>query len=72
MMVINGVDLATIKEILGHSDIKMTIRYAHLTAEGKMNAVKTLERQMEVLDSRNTVATEKLTSIPRAITNYMN
>ncbi len=34
MMVMNGVDLATVKEILGHSDIEMTMRYAHPTAEG--------------------------------------
>ncbi len=51
---------AVVKEILGHSDIKMTIRYAHPTPEGKMNAVKALERQMEDLDRRNMVAQAKL------------
>ena len=47
MMVTSGVDLVTVKEILGHSSIEMTMRYAHPTTEGKMNAVKALERQME-------------------------
>ncbi len=69
MMVMSGVDLATVKEILGHSSIEMTMRYTHPTSEGKMNAVKALEKQMEDLDSRNTVATAKLVSVPKAVSN---
>ncbi len=69
MMVMSGVDLATVKEILGHSSIEMTMRYAHPTTEGKMNAVKALEKQMEDLDSRNTVATAKVVSIPKVVSN---
>ena len=34
MMVISGVDLVTVKEILGHFSIEMTMHYAHPTAEG--------------------------------------
>jgi site-specific recombinase XerD len=34
MMVLSGVDLATVKEILGHFSIEMTMHYAHPTAEG--------------------------------------
>lgn len=37
-----GVDLYTIKELLGHSDFSMTQRYAHLGAEHKASAVATL------------------------------
>ena len=72
MMVMSGVDLVTVKEILGHSSIEMTMRYAHPTSEGKMNAVKALERQMEDTDSRNIVATAKVVSMPKAVNNSNN
>ena len=69
MMVMSGVDLATVKEILGHSSIEMTMRYAHPTTEGKMNAVKALEKQMKDLDGLNTGSTAKVDSIPKVISN---
>ena len=42
-MVMGGVDLVTVKEILGHSKIEMTMRYAHPTPENKRKAVAVLE-----------------------------
>jgi len=41
-LVMNGVDLTTIKELLGHKDLKMTLRYAHLAPGHKVNAVEIL------------------------------
>ncbi|MEN6560537.1 MAG: hypothetical protein ABFD52_07170 [Acidobacteriota bacterium] len=41
-MVIGGIDLVTVKEILGHATIKMTMRYAHPTPENKRRAVEVL------------------------------
>lgn len=38
-----GVDIKTIQELMGHKDIKMTMRYSHPTPEHKKLAVKVLE-----------------------------
>ncbi|NIO50013.1 MAG: tyrosine-type recombinase/integrase [Candidatus Aminicenantes bacterium] len=47
LMVMGGIDLVTIKEILGHSDIQMTMRYAHPTPENKIKAVNVLASVFE-------------------------
>ncbi len=39
-----GVDLPTLKELMGHSDISTTMRYVHPTPEHKREAVRKLER----------------------------
>ena len=40
--VMSGVDLATLKEILGHKDISMTLRYSHLAPNHKRKAMENL------------------------------
>lgn len=42
-LVMAGVDLTTVKELLGHKDIKMTLRYAHLAPAHKRSAVNVLD-----------------------------
>ncbi len=39
-----GVDLPTLKELMGHADISTTMRYVHPTPEHKRQAVRKLER----------------------------
>ena len=41
-LVMAGVDLNTLRELLGRVDIKMTLRYAHLVLEHKARAVEKL------------------------------
>lgn len=45
-LVASGADLITVKELLGHADIKMTARYAHSAPEQKIRAVALLENSI--------------------------
>ena len=48
-LVMAGVGLPTVKELLGHKDITMTLRYAHLSSDHKQAAVKKLEKVPTIL-----------------------
>jgi site-specific recombinase XerD len=45
-LVMAGVDLATVKEILRHKSISMTLRYAHLSPKHKQSAVEALGKAL--------------------------
>ena len=41
--VMNGVDIMTVKELLGHKTLAMTLRYSHLSPSHKTRAVNLLD-----------------------------
>lgn len=47
ILVMAGVDLTTVKDLLGHKTLEMTFRYSHLSPSHKRDAVARLENQMD-------------------------
>jgi integrase len=46
-LVMGGVDIRAVQELLGHKDIRVTMRYAHLAPDHMKNAVRVLDRARE-------------------------
>ncbi|HET6516291.1 MAG TPA: tyrosine-type recombinase/integrase, partial [Thermodesulfovibrionales bacterium] len=44
--VMAGVDLISVSRLLGHKDIKMTLRYAHLAPSHQVKAIDILDRAL--------------------------
>jgi integrase len=56
-LIMASVDITTVKELLGHKDIKMTLRYAHLAPSHKVKAVDILD---STLNGQRSVVGERL------------
>jgi integrase len=61
-LVMTGIDLTTVKELMGHKDFKMTLRYAHLSPSHKVKAVDMLDN---VLTAKPTI--QKLYNLREAL-----
>jgi integrase len=74
-LIMSGIDLTTVKELMGHRDVKMTLRYAHLAPAHKIKAVTILdnalngkissvgERLLEPYSQQSGEVTQKLTQL---------
>jgi len=58
-MVMARKDLNTVRELLGHKDLTMTLRYAHLSPNHKTRAFSILDR----ITSQNSPQTEKASKV---------
>jgi len=45
-LVMAGIDITTVKELLGHKTLSMTLRYAHLAPSHKVKAVDILDQTL--------------------------
>jgi Phage integrase family len=63
-LVMAAVDLVTVKDLLGHTGINMTVRYSHLVPEHKAQAVAKLEERfkgsVEETQAQNAVVSPEL------------
>ena len=46
-LVMSGIDLNTVRELLGHKDMAMTLRYSHLAQSHKQRAVDILGKNVD-------------------------
>lgn len=55
-LVMQGVNLKTVQQIMGHKDIRMTMRYAHLSPEYVQKAVETLDKVWSLFGHQSEIA----------------
>lgn len=61
-LVMEGVDIMTVKKLMGHKTLDMTLRYSHLAPNHKMKAVNILDRVLS-LNPPQSVIPQKVVSL---------
>jgi integrase len=69
-LVAAGVDLVVVKELMGHSTITMTVRYAHAAPESKLRAVASLDQGTPALDGHKSVTKRISDKLAKYVTHY--
>lgn len=54
-LVMAGVDLTTVRELLGHKTLQMTLRYAHLAPAHKMQAINVIDKTLSETNYTKTI-----------------
>ncbi len=59
-----GADIMTVKELMGHKDLSMTLRYAHLAPDHKTRTIHLLDRIMSLNPPQTKKASEVVSLRP--------
>lgn len=54
-LVMQGIDIMTVKELMGHKTLDMTLRYAHLAPDHKTKAITILDRVFGKVETTNVI-----------------
>ncbi len=55
-LVMAGVNLTSVKELMGHKTIAVTLRYAHLAPDFQRDAINRLDTYMDIVPSRDVIS----------------
>ena len=67
-----GIDLRTIAELMGHTTIQMTMRYAHLAPSHKLAAVERLAGVVHLSEPTDTSTDTSTEQHDRAVSQRLN